>query len=192
MIHKRYQESYEYVENVISKSKKEYLIQFNNKAINALKKRKSWSSDRQIWNIKQSFVRDKKVSLDTIIIQKIIIHNLKSRDNYRYHGDSLTLVNWKYVLPKDILKQINYFGIDSNETKELFELLKEEILLINKSKIILNDYKDFDEIISEEERLELQVNIMLVKQLIEVRDSLVTMKKYSELSKVLPKIKNVP
>lgn len=188
----RHQNTYKYIENIISKSEKEYNIRFDNKDIQSLKKRKSWSANRQIWNTKLAFSQNKKTSLDNIIIHKVIIHNLKKRDRYRYHGESRTLTNWEYALPKDILKQISYFESNSNETKELFNLLTEQILLVNKSEIILNDYKPYDEIVSEKERLELKVNIMVVEQLNKVRDSLISLEKYSELSKILPEIKNVP
>lgn len=189
---KRHQNFYKNIENTISKSEKRYNIQFNNIDLEALRKRKSWSANRQIWNTKRAFSENKKISLDNIIIHKVIIHNLKKSDRYRYHGESRTLVNWEYALPIDILKQINYFESDSNETKELFEVLREEILLVNKSKIILDDYKDYNYIPSEKEKNELQVNIMLVEQLIEVRNNIMSLKKYSEISKMLPEIKNLP
>lgn len=189
---KRHQDSQKYIENIISKSEKEYNLQFDNKDIETLKKRKSWNANRQIRITKQSFTENKKTSLDNIIIHKVIIHNLKKSDLYRYNGESRTLVNWEYALPKDILKQINYFETNSNQTKELFNVLKEQIILVNKSKIILEDVKSFGSTISKKERLELKVNEMLVEQLIEVRDSLLSMEKYSELNKILPEIKNVP
>lgn len=188
---KRYEVLYKYIKNTISKSKEKYGIKFNEQAIKTLEQRKTYNSFQQISNIKQSFANKKKVSLDTIIIQRIIIHNLKARDTYRY-GDSLTLVNWKYALPKDIFKQIKYFKNNSNETNELFKTLKEVILLVNRSKIVFDGYRDFEETITEKDRLELKVNVMLVKQLIQVRDSLINLETYSELNKILPKIKNVP
>ncbi|WP_299107663.1 hypothetical protein [uncultured Tenacibaculum sp.] len=181
---------FSYTEKAISKAEIDYGIKFDNKAITALKRRKSSSSVDQIWNIKHAFSRDQKVSIDTIVIQKILIHNLKARGDYRYHGEARTLTNWDYALPKDILKQINYFKSTSNETKELFEVLKEEILLVNKSKIILDDSKDFSYHPSDKEKNELKANIMLVEQLIEVRDILKNQEKYADLSILLPEIKN--
>ena len=186
----RYINYFEYIEDVISKSKKEYSINFSNQALSVLKQRKTYNSAKQISNIKKSFSEDKKVSIDTIIIQKIIIHNLKARIEYRYNSSPRTLFNWKYALPKDILKQINYFKSNSNETKELFEVLKEEILLVNKAKVILehengctSNYRSI-----EKEKRELKVNIMLVEQLIEVTNNLKKQQKYSELNKMLPEI----
>ena len=189
---KQYEKSYSYIKNTISESEKKYNIKFNEQAIKTIEQRKSRNSVLQIRELKKSFAKDTKVSIDTIILQKIIIHNTKAERRYRYHGDSITLINWKYPLPKDILKQINNFKSNSNETYELFKTLKEEILLVNKSKIILNDYKSIDEKISKKEKLELKVNIMVVEQLIKVRDSLKNLEEYSELSKTLPVIKNVP
>ena len=84
-------------------------------------------------------------------------------------------------------KIMEYFEKDSNETKELFKTLKEIILLVNKSKIILDDYKSFNYQPSTKEINELQVNIMLVEQLIEVRNNLLNQEKYSKLFKFLKK-----
>lgn len=186
----RNKKHFEYIESILSRAKNDYKIEFNVQALNVLKQQKSYSSAKQIRNIKESFSKKRKVSIDTIIIQKIIIHNLKARTQYRYNYSPRTLYNWKYALPKDILKQINYFESDSNETKELFEVLKEEILLVNKAKIILEseNENDFKLRSPDKEKKELSVNIMLVEQLIEVTNNLMNQERYSELNKILPKI----
>ncbi|WP_299623683.1 hypothetical protein [uncultured Tenacibaculum sp.] len=184
---KPYLKSLEYIDNEIKTSEKKYNIKFDSDAIRTLKKRKYVSSGHQIWDIKKSFSYNQKVSLDTIIIQQIIIHDLKGSYNRRYYYKPRSVMNWKYALPKDILKQIGYFNPNSNETKELFNLLKEEILLVNRSKIILDKELEYEP--RDQKRKELQVNVMLVEQLKEVKDSLLAQKKYVKLHNILPEIK---
>ncbi|WP_405567124.1 hypothetical protein [Polaribacter sp. Asnod6-C07] len=184
----RYEKEYNYVELEKSKAKKKYGVKYNKTTIEILKQWRTQSARKQVRDIKEIFSKEGKLSIDTIILQKIIIHNHKIYSSYRYHSKSRPLNNWQYALPENILKQIMYFECDSNETKELFETLKEEIILVNKSKIELNNYEIYERI----NNLEPKVNIELVKQLIRVSDSLKSLKKYSELNKLLPEIKNVP
>ena len=186
---KRYEKDYEYIDKEISKSKVNYGIEYGSKTIEILKKWHAESSVEQVNSIKIAFAKGNKVSIDTIILQKIIVHNFK-RGNWYYHRRN-SLENWHYALPKDILKQIEYFDSNSNETKELFYILKEQINLVNTPRIEWDDYQKY----TETERRKsngVRYNIpkILVDQLTEVRDSLTNMKKYSELNKILPKINN--
>ena len=186
---KRYEKDYEYIDKEISKSKVNYGIEYGSKTIEILKKWHAESSVEQVNSIKIAFAKGNKVSIDTIILQKIIVHNFK-RGNWYYHRRN-SLENWHYALPKDILKQIEYFDSNSNETKELFYILKEQINLVNTPRIEWDDYQNY----TETERRKsngVRYNIpkILVDQLTEVRDSLTNMKKYSELNKILPKINN--
>ncbi|MFY7669522.1 hypothetical protein ACOSP6_00405 [Tenacibaculum sp. MEBiC06402] len=189
--HKKY---FKYIEEIISKSKKEYNITFNYTALKTLKQQKSYNSKIQVQKIKEAFSKDKKLSLDTIIIQKVIIHNLKGNSEYRYNYDLRTLYNWKYALPKDIFKQIQFFDTNSNEIKELFQVLKEEIILVNKAKIILENQNDndFNYRSFAKDKKQLKVNVMVVEQLIEVTNKIKQLKKYSTLSIILPDIKTSP
>ena len=189
---KKHKAYYTYLDSTIIHSEKKYSIKFDIVALNTLRLQKSFNSIKQLREIKKAFAKNQKIALDTIIIQKIMIHNLKAKSNYRSNNNSRTFRNWEYALPKDILKQIQYFTVDSNETKELFEVLKEEILLINKAKIIVENqnnssiYYSF----SAKYEKELLVNIAVVEQLLEVTNELKSKKNYSELSKILPDIKD--
>jgi hypothetical protein len=186
---KRYEKDYEYIDKEISKSKVNYGIKYDSKTIEILKKWHAESSVEQVNSIRIAFEKGNKVSIDTIILQKIIVHNFK-RGSWYYHRRN-SLENWHYALPKDILKQIKYFDSNSNETKELFYILKEQINLVNTPRIEWDEYQNY----TENERRKssgAKNNIpkILVDQLIEVRDSLMNIKKYSELNKILPEINN--
>ena len=45
-----------------------------------------------------------------------------------------------YAFPKDILRQLKFYDIHSNESKELIEILKEQIELINTPEIHWEEY----------------------------------------------------
>ena len=85
----------------------------------------------QIASVKRAFANDKPVSIDTIILQKLIIKNYKQgrADGHFYRRHSIE--NWHYTLPEYILKQLSNYSNSSGEVKELFELLKEQIALVN-------------------------------------------------------------
>ncbi len=137
--------------------------------------------------MKLAFEKDKKVSLDTIILQKIVIKNFK--ENGRYFRRN-AIDNWRYAFPKDILRQLEFFDINSNESKELVEIIKEQINLINTPEI---GWKEYDKHSDTEIRKSFGIKYNIPKQLIEqlekVRNSLMADKKYYEISSYLPELK---
>jgi len=187
----RFKKEYEYIELEKIKSESKYGIKYDLNTITNLKQWYTINSTEQVLNIKKAFSKKSKVTIDTIVLQKIIIHNQNTYRHYRYYSKSRPLANWTYPLPEDILTQISYFETNSYEINELYQILKEIIILVNKSEIELNDYgnyldsKKFD-------RLQPKVNAILVEKLIETIDSLKKVDKYADLNKILPKIKNVP
>lgn len=185
----RYEKDYEYINKEISNSKEKYGIEYDTKTIEILKKWYTERSVEQVNNIKKAFTKKNKVSLDTIILQKIAIHNFKKGSWNYYRRNSLE--NWHYALPNDVLKQINLNEKNSNETKELFNILKEQIDLVNTPKIEWKEYGNYTET-ERRKSFGVKYNIpkVLVDQLTEVRDSLMNMEKYYELNKILPELNN--
>jgi hypothetical protein len=154
-----------------------------------LKKQITESSVEQIAMVKKAFSKDKPNSMDTIILQKIIIRNFKEGGWYYYRRNSLE--NWRYALPNDILKQLDHFDRSSSETKELFEILKEMIDLVNTPEIHWEEYQNFTE--TERRRsLGARHNIPdpLIEQLKEVRTRLLEDDRYSDFSTNLKVIKD--
>ena len=138
----RFEKDYLYIDQEMSKAKAEYGIDFKEKTIDILKKWHSESSVEQVISIKTAFSESIPVSLDTIILQKIVIRNFKHGGKYYARNSS---ENWHYALPKDILKQIQLYDINSYETKELFEVLKEAIDLVNTPKIDSQEIRNYTE-----------------------------------------------
>lgn len=192
--HRRFEKDYQYIDKEISKAKAEYGIEFENLTIEILKKWHCESSIEQVMSIKSAFLKNTPVPLDTIILQKIVIRNFKQGDK---HYSRNSIENWQYALPKDILKQIRIYDINSNETKELFGVLKEEIDLINTPNIDREEFRNYAE--TERRRsLGAQYNIprSLIRQIRAVKDSLLMDARYSDFAKNLPEISdeknNVP
>ena len=185
--YKKFESDYNYINQQINKAKIEYGIEFKENTIETLKKWKTESATEQVINLKSAFSKDKKVSLDTIILQKIVVKNFKENGRY-YRRNSID--NWRYAFPKDILRQLELYDINSNESKELVEILKEQIDLINTPEI---DWKEYDKHTDTEIRKSFGIKYNVPKQIIEqlekVRDSLINDNKYSGISKDLPELK---
>jgi hypothetical protein len=185
----RFEKDFEYIEKEITKAKEKYRIEYDTRTIETLKKRHTESAVEQVNEIKIAFTKNSKVSIDTIILQRIVIHNYK-RGSWYYHRQT-SIENWHYALPKDILKQIGYFEINSNETKELFNILTEQINLVSTPRIEWDEYQNFTETERRKSNgAKYNIPEILIDQLTEVRDSLINMKKYTELNKKLPEINN--
>lgn len=184
----RYQKDYLYIDNEINKANNNYGITYDKTCIEVLKK---WHTERsvdQLMHIKTAFAKHQKVSLDTIILQKIMIRNCKQ--GYYVRGNRYYIENWHYALPNDILRQIQYNSITSHETKELFEMLKEEIDLVNTKPINYKDFASFTETEKRRSRMATyQIPYLVINQLIKVRNILLTDDRYAIYAKDLPEIK---
>jgi hypothetical protein len=185
--YKKFESDFNYVDQQINKAKVVYGIEFNENTIKTLKKWHTESSFKQVLSLKSAFSKDKKVSLDTIILQKIAIKNFKENGKYFNRNSSN---NWRYAFPKDILRQLEFYDVNSNESKELLEIIKEQIDLVNTPEI---DWKEYDKHTDTEIRKSFGIKYNVPKQLNEqlekVRESLMNDKKYYEISKDLPELK---
>ncbi|MFC4873641.1 hypothetical protein [Negadavirga shengliensis] len=187
--HQKFEKDYNYIDQEIKNAKEKYGVDINEQTIEILKKQITESSVERIARVKRAFSSDKPVSMDTIILQKIIVRNLKEGGWYYYRRNSME--NWRYALPNDILKQLDYFDSSSNETKELFEILREMIDLVNTPEIHWEEYQNFTE--TERRRsLGARYNIPdpLIEQLKEVRTRLLEDDRYSDFSTNLKVIKD--
>ena len=118
----RYQTEFNYVDSELEYAKQEYNIEFNDSIKHILKKWYTQSSVKQVNQLKNSFSSNQKTTLKTIILSKIVLHNLKV-SSLDWHPRN-SIENWHYATPHNILNQIKKNELKSNETKELFALLK--------------------------------------------------------------------
>lgn len=186
---KKFETDYNYIDQQIARAETEYGIQFQENTINTLKKWHTESSYDQVINLKSRFSKDHKVSLDTIILQKIIIKNFKEDGSY-FKRNSID--SWRYAFPKDILRQLKLYDINSNESKELMEILKEQIELINSPEIEWEEnYKHTDTEMRKIFEVKNYVPKEVINQLDKVRDSLINDNRYYHISKYLPELKQI-
>jgi hypothetical protein len=184
----RFEKDYQYIDYEIEKAKTNYGITFSKESIEILKKWNTTRSVLQVVALKNAFTKEEKVSLDTIILQKIVIRNFKNGNSIYYGRNSID--NWPYALPNDILKQLYKFEPSSNSSQELLEVLKEEIDLVNTTKIDYKDYKKFSE--TEHRRstaASYSIPYALIIQLKDVQNLLIEDERYGQYAKQLPEIR---
>lgn len=168
----RFEKDFLYIDQEISKAKADYNIDFSKKTIQTLKKWHTENAIEQVIKLKSAFASENPVSLDTIILEKITIRNYKKGRWYFY--SSINKRDWQFALPNEVLRQIYLTKSDTNKTKELFELLQEQINLVNLSAIEKNDYESLTE--TEKRRIagaKHKIPKILVYQLKDVRESLI-------------------
>ncbi|MFK7749400.1 MAG: hypothetical protein AB8B65_13475 [Kordia sp.] len=111
-------EEFEYVDTELKKATEKYNIHFSEETINALKEFRSKRAFELLEKVRLAFKADKKVSLDTIILEKILIHNFKGY--YKGRRDSYT-----YIFPFQAYEQLRKVAPKSDEATELIFILEE-------------------------------------------------------------------
>lgn len=186
--YQRFEKDYKFIAEQVSYAKSEYNIDFKAETIDILKKWETESSINQTAHLKKAFQKPTPVSLDTIILQKIAIRNFK-KDKWYYNRRN-SIENWPYALPVDVLRQIKLAKSNQSKVKELFNILNEQIQLVNTPPYNWNKYKNLTET---EIRKSLAAKHLfsdsLRQQLRMVSDSLLLANKYQELANELPEVK---
>lgn len=184
----KYKTEYRFIAEEVERAKKEYGIEYNKQTIEDLRNYRKENSLYQVKSVKSAFNSEKPVSLDTILLQKILIRNFKwSRLQSQNRND---IKNFYYAYPYDILRQIYNYPVQSEETRELFAVLKEEIDLINTPSIDWKSKKEYSETeIYRSDGAKRHVPYKIYDQLVEVRKRLINDKRFYEFNKYLPEIK---
>jgi hypothetical protein len=175
----KYENELLYIDYQVQEAKDRYGIEFEDSSVSALRKWQTESSLNQVEAVKIAFGRENKVTLDTIILQKIMIHNMKNRyykDYYHFRNHFIEL--WPYALPDHVLTQILRHGPGTPETEQLFGVLNEQIHLMNSSAISYDwyDLSDLSEI--EKKRYFFYTPRIVTEQLIDVIEKLSTYDDY--------------
>jgi len=124
----QFEEEYEYIDSTLNFVENHYNFIYSTKTIDVLKKWHTDGSMNQIQEIKKAFTKKRQISLDTIILARIIIHNLKEGYWVRRKSNDA----WHYPVPQDVYHQIKKHNPSDPEVVELFKLLSEQIELANK------------------------------------------------------------
>lgn len=141
---KRFENEYQYIDYEILHASKDYNIQYSKATIKTLKEWHTIQSLNQVESVKNAFENSGSVSLDTIILQKIIIRNFKNGIWQPQRGN--LFYGWDYAKPLDILKQIKNAKYDRKRTKELIEIINEQIILVNHLSIDRSKVYELDQL----------------------------------------------
>jgi hypothetical protein len=137
----RYEKQNKYTDSILKLSAKEYQIHFDAKTVKMLKEFDTYRSRKQVSDIRRMFMSSAKVSLENIILKKIIVHNTK-----KALVDSYYISTWHFASPDNIYQQLKFYNPEDPEAKELILLLKEQI-----------DFRNFRVVDSEEKIPEIEL-----------------------------------
>jgi hypothetical protein len=186
--HKKYQSDYQMIDLEVKNAFNNYGIKLEDESIETIKKWTTEKSIQQVMKAKEAFSKNQLVSLDTIILQKIIIRLCKEGTAGQFDDEMDRF--WRFATPKDVLKQLEMSGFSIQHQKELFEVLKEQILLVNLSQ---TDWQISNQATETEKRRLITARSLTkhksIQQLKEVREMIVNDKKYSEFINLLPELK---
>jgi hypothetical protein len=139
--YKLHEEKIHFIDQEILNARK-FDISINDSMRQILMKNCAERTMKLLTNLKEDFSLDQKVSLEHLILEKILIHNR----NY-YQGFSPNYqnkdMNWPYAFPEDIYVQISISSPGSPEIQLLFEILAEQISIFNVREIDFSNLELF-------------------------------------------------
>jgi hypothetical protein len=115
---KMHQEKIAYVENEVEKAERLYNISFSEETVLALKELRSKRALALLEKARLAFKTEGKVSLEMIILEKILIHNFKG-----YYKDVNN--SYSYIFPFQAYEQLKKVDKDSPEATELLNIIAE-------------------------------------------------------------------
>lgn len=177
--YQRFEEEFQYIENECTQANNKFGIEFHASTISALKLQYTESARSQVESVKAAFERGNKVPIDSLILQKIILHNVKVGFDYYYPFRSIE--RWRYAKPSDILTQLAFYEANDPAVDVLFDLLSEIIQLAYYSHI---NYEDWDSTtVLQQKRSLFRLNFIspvVVEQLEATINSLKADKRYAQ------------
>jgi len=183
-------ERFDFIDSEFDKAKKLGVF-FNDTTKQILRKKYAERTTDLVLNLKQAFQSDKVVPIDSLILEKIVIHNMNRQRIYFYGRHQDRDKNWSYALPEDIYKQILKHDINSKETEILFEILSEQISLFTTPQINWDEWEKYTDY--EREKSYFRRNLMystetIQSRLIQVVEKLKSDKRYEKYHYLLPDI----
>jgi len=175
-------ERFDYIDSEFDNAKKLGVF-FSDTTKQILRKKYAERTTDLVLNLKKAFQSDKPVPLDTLILEKILIHNMNRHGLYFYGRYQDRDKNWSYALPENIYTQILKRDINSKETEILFEILSEQISLFTAPQINWAEWEKYTDY--EREKSYFRRNLMystetIQSRLIQVVDKLKSDKRYEK------------
>lgn len=171
---------FNYIDSEFDNAKKLDIF-FNDTTKHILRKKHAERTTDLVLSLKQAFQTDNIIPLDTLILEKIVIHNMNRHGLYFYGRNQDRDENWSYALPENIYKQILKHDINSKETEVLFEILSEQISLFTAPEINWDEWEKYTDY--EREKSYFRRNLIystgtIQRRLIKVVDKLKSDKQY--------------
>ena len=171
---------FDYIDSEFDNAKKLDIF-FNDTTKHILRKKHAERTTDLVLSLKQAFQTDNIIPLDTLILEKIVIHNMNRHGLYFYGRNQDRDENWSYALPENIYKQILKHDINSKETEVLFEILSEQISLFTAPEINWDEWEKYTDY--EREKSYFRRNLIystgtIQRRLIKVVDKLKSDKQY--------------
>lgn len=185
----RNKEQFDFIESEFQKARKHEVF-FSDSLQKILQKQYAERTTNLVLDLQKSFKRNEIVPLDTLILEKIAIHNMKRHGLYYYNRRFEDIDrNWPYAMPEEIYCQIKKHEINSIETRLLFEILNEQISLFAIGEVYWEDYKKYSDY--EVEKASFRRSMMYVTEtiqwrIIQVANQLRSEKEYEKYFYLLP------
>jgi len=181
---------FDYIDAEFDKAKKLGVF-FSDSTKQTLRKKYAVRTTDLVLSLKNAFQSENIVPLDTLILEKIVIHNMNRHVLYFYGRHQDRDKNWPYTLPEKIYKQILKHDVDSKETELLFEILSEQVSLFTAPQINWDEWEKYT--VYEREKSYFRRNLMystetIQSRLIQVVDKLKSDKRYENYHHLLIRI----
>lgn len=121
---------FSYIQSEFENAKKLGIV-FPNTLQLTLQKRYTAEIHNLVYDLKNSFNRNYKVSLDTLILEKIVVHNVNHHGKSYFRRIENRDLNWPFARPLHIYNQILLHDSNSIETQQLFEILSLQAKIFN-------------------------------------------------------------
>ena len=131
------EQKFEYIETELKSATKLYGISFAEPTEEILKNYYSERTFQLVKDLKKAFDTDSLVSLDTIILEKIVVNNLNIQGGFlnKYQSNDKN-INWPYATPEEIYNQIKRYENEKGvELKYLLDILNEMIWIFKAPEI---------------------------------------------------------
>lgn len=124
----RHKQRFDFIDSEFEKARKIGVF-FSDTTRDILRKENAERIRNLVLQVKQAFLKESKVPKDTLILQKILIHNLNKHGLFFFRRSEDWDQNWSYAQPEQIYHQIQINDLESKETELLFEILAEQIAI---------------------------------------------------------------
>lgn len=184
-------ERFEYIDKEFQKANKMGIF-FSDTTKNILQKRYAERTTDLVLSLKKTFGQKGLVPLDSLILEKIIIHNLHYQGIWFSRRDGRDN-NWSFALPENIYTQITkYQDIEGDEVQLLFEILNEQISLFTATEIDWRNRENYS--YYEKEKANYKRNLFyntetIQSRLIQIVDNLKSDMRYEKYHYLLTEIK---